>query len=1107
LDVPAYLDYFEKNQGETAGLLADLLIGVTNFFRDREAFEALERDIVPQLIANQLGADDTEGLRIWSAGCSSGEEAYSIAMVLQGDFAQDSGRKIQVFASDVDERAISFARRALYPESIVADVPPVFLRQYFSMEGSHYRIAKKIRDQILFAPHNILSDPPFSRLHLVVCRNLLIYLDRHAQREAMQIFHSALRPGGYLFLGTSETADPAEDLFATIDKKNRIYRATSAGRVNTRSLPTLRAAQHVAVGRVTGDMPRIENNRQDSYATLHQQSLEKFGPASVLVDASFQILHTSGNAGQFLRHMDGEPSYHLLSMVESRIRIELRTVLLQCFKTNAPLNTRVLTSVREGSPPQRVKIAVWPLAKSEHEKPLALIVFNELEPPLGLAQGGAVSVVSRDSAMETLESEVQTLTEQLRDTVAQSDASTEDLRASNEELQAINEELRSATEELETSKEELQSINEELITVNYELKGKVDETAKINDDLQNLISSSDIATIVVDRAMRIKWFTPRTTSIFSLLSTDSGRSLTDITHRLEYPEMMEDAARAFEALRLIEKEVPSSDGRWYLARMLPYRTIEDHISGAILNFVDITSRRQAEQRVREGISRLHMVAESATQFAIITMDTGGRITGWNRAAELMFGYSAAEVEGRPYDLIFTVEDRAQGIPALELREALENGHADDERWHMRKDGTRFFCSGVTHPMVDGRLQGYAKIARDMTEKRIGEDAQQADLERTHASNLLKDEFIAVMSHELRHPLNLIQLNADLLTRTAGIGSVPGAVKAIDAIRRSVHSQSQIIDDLLDISRAKTGKLQLNRVPLKIAAALDHIVEVVRTQALDAQIDLRTNGLRDPGGDELVVLGDPIRVEQIVWNLLSNAIRFTPRGGTISVSLIKDKTYARLEIQDTGIGIPRASLGTVFEMFKQADRKFAGQKPGGLGIGLALVAQLTQAHGGRVAAESAGEGLGSKFCVWLPLADSEQKAPGVDTAGDNRPLHGIRILLVDDSHEILETLAALCEMEGGRVMTAASARAALTLLAENDFDVLVSDIGMPEMDGCQLLSALRNSNRNNAIPAIALSGHAGDKRATAAGFSQQLKKPVPIDELVAKVKTAAKRSRT
>lgn len=1089
-DIPRYLAYVEKNNVETEALLGDLLIGVTNFFRDRAAFEALERDIIPEIV--QKGSQSDEGIRVWTAACSTGEEAYSLAMMLSAEATvQNVAPKLQVFASDVDERAITIARRGVYPPSIVIDVPPAHLREYFTSEAGHYRISKPIRDRVLFALHNVLSDPPFSRLQLITCRNFLIYLDRHAQREALQIFHSALCPGGYLFLGTSESTDATEGLFTTVDKKNRIYRAVNTPGRSTRLPTVFRGDASRPIMRQTGPLD-AGSDKALSHAEEHQQALERYGPPTILIDQQFQILHISGNAGQFLRYVDGGPSRNLLALVDPKLRTSLRTGVLKAKQTSSGVDTDPV-ALGTAAGEAMVTVTIRPFQDDQRSQQLVLLIFSEVES----SDLFAVADPSGDpdeSAVETLEAEIESLTAQLRETVSHADASTEDLRASNEELQAINEELRSATEELETSKEELQSFNEELVTVNTELNHKVEETAKINDDLQNLIASSDIATIVVDRAMHVKWFTPKTAALFNLIPADNGRPLTDITHRLDYPEMSADAADAFDSLRPAEKEVRASNGRWYLAKILPYRTADDRISGAILNFVDITARRMAERRVREGLERLRLVTESTTEFAIIIMDEGGCVTGWNRAAELMFGYSVSEIEGQNFELIFTPEDRADGVPAAELQRARDSGQSEDDRWHLRKDGSRLFCSGAVHPIMDGDLRGYAKIVRDMTAKRMEEDEQQSNLEQTQASNILKDEFIAIMSHELRHPLNLIQLNADLLARSPDLGSSANA-RAVETIQRSVHSQSQIIADLLDFSRAKTGKLRLTYSPVKIKSTLASIVEVVSTQAKAGDITLTSSGIESDGSDECIVEGDSIRIEQIVWNLLNNAIKFTPPGGTVTVSLVCEDGYACLEVRDTGIGISPGSLETIFDMFSQLGRHSSRQAQAGLGIGLALVEQLVAAHGGRVAVTSEGEGKGATFRVWLPLANARTEPKKTETPPRKGSLSGIRMLLVDDSKDNVELLGQLCEMEGAQVTTAEDGVQALSVLSQADFDILVSDIAMPNMDGYELLTALRKSDRNADIPAIALTGYGDTEKARVAGFNEQLQKPTPIEDLV------------
>lgn len=658
-DLSSYYHYLQTQPEETKALLADMLIGVTNFFRDREAFEALERDVLPQLVhAVATSPPGKEELRVWSAGCSTGEEAYSLAILLTDQLQLDNSKaNLQLFATDIDERAISVGRSGLYPQAIVTDVPPMRLRHYFVKEDDHFRIRKEIREKVLFAKHSLLSDPPFSQIDLIVCRNLLIYLDRDVQREILQMFHFALRPGGFLFLGSSESADACHDLFAPVDKRNRIFRAKT-GTASSRRTPTMPRGGYVRSS-VSRQEPPMSAQRKLSFADIHQRAIERSAPPSMIVDSHADILHMSESAGRFLRHVGGELSRNLLTLIIPELRLEIRTTLFQVQQSGLTVKSREVTISRDDKR-YRVDLIAQPYKDDESDGDYVLVIFEEalVDPD----EASLTTVLQTESqVLSNLERELQRTKLHLQDTIEQSEVSSEELKASNEEMQAINEELRSATEELETSKEELQSINEELLTVNFELKTKVEETDKINDYLTNLIASTDIATVFVDRSMRIKWFTPRATEIFSMLPVDTGRSLLDITHRLNYPNLANDAAQVFESLNMIEREVSSTDNRWYIARLLPYRSSEDHIDGTVLTFIDFTKRRAAEEELRLGEERMRLVAESTRDYAIIILDEEGVITSWNKGAELIFGYTKAEAEGAYYDFIFSAEDRASGV--------------------------------------------------------------------------------------------------------------------------------------------------------------------------------------------------------------------------------------------------------------------------------------------------------------------------------------------------------------------------------------------------------------------------------------------------------------
>ncbi len=1071
-NLPAYRAFLQANPEEASALLKDLLIGVTNFFRDPEAFELLQRDVVPGLV--EQAAQSPAGLRAWVAGCATGEEAYSVAMLLCEQAALVAQPpKIHVFATDIDEAAIGVARLGCYPGAIETDVSPTRLRRFFDKEGHQYRIRKEVREKVMFAAHNILRDPPFSRLDLISCRNLLIYLDRDVHGEILEMFHFALKPGGILVLGSSESADTASQLFSVVDKKNRVFRANPVTRTPryVPSLPTLGPAGTV----ITPGEVRPEK-RGVSYAELHHRLAEQYAPPSVLIDGDGNIVHLSEQAGRFLRYGGGAPTHQLLNLVQPELRLELRTALFQAARTGKSVEARRVHVSSDGQS-RFVTMTVRPVQEAGAGVNLSMVLFDEVEDSMASEARGP-DAQGRDPVVAQLEDELRRVKEQLQGTIEQSETS--------------NEELRSTTEELETSKEELQSINEELITVNHELKTKVEETGKINDDLHNLIASTDIATVFVDRAMSIKRFTPHATKLFNLIPTDVGRSLLDITHRLDYPTLADDAAEAFQSLRMIEREVRSQEGSWYLARVLPYRTSEDRIEGAVLTFVDITSRRRAEETMR-------LLAESTRDYAILTLDLQGCVTTWNHGAERLFGWSEAEALGQPVDMLFTAEDVAAGAPEQERARAREAGRSEDERWHVRKDNSRFWCSGVTTPLYEaGRLHGYGKIARDLTGTKRAVDEREELLQRSVAgraeavaANEIKDEFLAVLSHELKNPLNLIQLSAELLLRLPEARALPVVTRAAETIQRTVRSQAQIIDDLLDLSRLHTGKLALHRAAMDWSATVHTIAGAMQEEAATRQVALAVSLPEGP----VVLDADPVRMEQVVWNLLSNALKFTPAGGRVDVALRMLDGHAELQVRDTGRGIAAEALPHVFDMFKQAEP--ATRRQGGLGIGLALVRSLVQGHGGQLLAESDGVDQGACFTVRLPLA-GHAPLPASDTAHTAGELTGRRALVVDTDAQALELLHQLLEMEGAEVRTTTAAVQALELAEREAPDFVITDMALPGMDGLQLLQALRERPALKAVPVIALSGvgRLGDaRRAVAAGFAAHLRKPVTLDKLL------------
>lgn len=1125
-DLPSYRDHLRQNPGETPQLLADMLISVTHFFRDREAFEALERDVVPGLFDRLAQADAgppdaaaaqaaaqahdrdrgtsrTAGrLRVWVPGCATGEEAYSLAMLLHEE-AQRRGLApdCQVFATDIDEAAIAVARRGRYPQSILTDVAPTRLREFFSAGEDHYQIRKFLRERLLFTAHNALRDPPFSQLDLISCRNLLIYLNRDIQEKLLEMFHFALRPGGVLFLGSSETADAADGLFEPIDKKNRIYRArpSVAGQRRTPSVPLRINTKAPAAA-----MVRARGEPRRSFAELHQRVLEQYAPPSVIVDADGTIVHMTEHAGQYLQHRAGVPSHNLVALVHPALRLELRTALFQAGQTRASVEAR-RACLQRGERSTYINMIVRPFSDTDAGQGGAdfmLVLFEEVEQTMSaepVEAGGPA-----DAIAEQLERELQRTREQLQSTIEQSNLSAEELRASNEELQAINEELRSTTEELETSTEELQSVNEELVTVNAELKAKVEETEQVNDDLKNFIASTDIATVFIDSELRIRRYTPPAESIFSLIASDIGRGLFDISNRLRYPSLREDIATVVESLQTVEREVRSDNGRWFICRIHPYQTLSRRIDGVVLTFVDISRLREAQERLERGEEDMRLALLQSSDFAVVATDPQGYIIGWNSGAKAIFGYTDAEMSGKKIHSLFVPEDVAAGVPEKEMENARLQGRASDERWHLRKDGSRVFCSGVMTPVDVEGLRGYVKIARDATRQREMRQLSEQQLTRARAAHAdakatiaLREEFLAVMSHELKHPLNLISVNAELIGRVLvdELGREPTAARALDAICRAVRGQSRIVDDLLDLSRIRTGKLSLDLVPVDLVATSRAAVESMEADAAACQVRLQM----EPAESPVLVCADVARLNQILWNLIGNALKFTPAGGVVEVKVCAEAGFGRLDVIDNGQGIDPLALPRIFEMFGQAGARAASHQSG-LGIGLSVVRQVAEHHGGRVQGESLGLGKGSRFSVWLPLHTA---LPTAKAGRGKRALRctGLRLLVVDDDPGTVEALAILLRLEGAHVLAANTGEQALELAANQPLDLVLTDLGMPGMDGYQLLARLRERPASAALPVIAVTGFGREndaRRTNEAGFAAHIGKPVQMAELLRQI---------
>ncbi len=1080
--VSAYLERLRHDPKEVDHLFRDLLIGVTHFFRDAEAFAVLARTVIPKVLDH---AGPEGSVRVWTPGCATGEEAFSVAILLREEMARRDVRpRVQIFAGDIDDEALEFARQARYPEGIAEHVSHERLERFFVRHGHSYQVVKDVREMCIFSTHNLIKDPPFSRLDLVVCRNLLIYLESELQRHVASLFHYALRPGGYLFLGPSESLVGPPDLFRTVDKKYRVFQ-----RSDTVALPTI--AMPIPDRLTPQRSPRPWTARiaaagqSEVVADLERVLVDEYAPAWVIVNAEGESVYFSARTGRFLEPVVGTPSMDVVAMARRGLRLDLRTAIHKAVKTRETVVHEGVVVETNGDV-QVINLVVRPLGELGHDPGLFLIVFQDVGPPRP-RDPGAKDVLppgsgSDSSIVQQLESELRTTKEHLQATIEEVETSNEELKSSNEELLSTNEELQSANEELQTSKEELQSVNEELETINAELNKKVEELDLVNSDLHNLLQSTQIPTLFVDNNLRIKRFTEAATHIFRFIDSDVSRPITDIAARFE-GDMLSDLKEVLRTLSAKERQVSLLDrSAVYLMRVLPYRRLDNVIDGLVVTFMDVTLLNRAVSQH----ARLAGIVESS-QDAIVGRAFDGTILTWNAAAERMFGYSAAEAVGSPASLIIPPEEMEQ---ASSVHERVKQGEsvAPFEAVRQTRDGRRIDVSVAISPIRDeaGRIIGASTIFRDVTELKRAQQALQQEARE-------KDQFLAILSHELRNPLAPIRTSLELLRGDPGRKEADLALTIMD---RQLSQLTSLVDQLLDAARMSSGKIQLDREDLEVVPLVRGVVEDHTRMIADAKLELKL--MLPTGGPPLWVNADRLRLSQALTNLVGNAIKFTPRSGTVTVGVHADVAAKDviLSVGDTGIGIDAADAERLFRPFVQGDPKT--KLRGGLGLGLALARALVEAQDGRLEVRSGGVGRGSEFQIRLPLVTApRQRAPRA-----HRPKTGPsqrRILIVEDNTDASESLRHLLATAGHEVETSADGAMALDRMREFRPDVVLCDLRLPgDVDGLGFAAAVRADRSSYGAPyLVALTGFGRTEdleQTRKAGFDRHLTKPATSDQL-------------
>lgn len=1052
-----YHRHLQVNAGEAQNLLADILISVTSFFRDPAAFAALSSQIIPALFD---GGDPKVPIRIWVPACATGEEAYSIAILLLEQAARCEFRPIiQIFATDIDASALATAREGRYPTSIEGDVSEERLHRFFGREGASYVVQKELRELIVFASHNVLRDPPFTRLDLISCRNLLIYFERPLQTQVCETFHYALKPSRYLFLGTAESADGGLELFTTVDKDNHIFQSKLRAGVRIPS------TSHLTVEPQTAGLPA--RRRRTSYPSssspgeLHRMALEESAPPSVVVDQEHRIVHFSETAGRYILPTAGPVSTDLKVIARPELRFEIQKVLTRAFSKNEPSFSLPVAVAFNGTV-RRIAVQAVPLRKSD-QAPHAIVYFldageAEARPEVkeGEATAGAVATIRQ------LETELQLNREQLRSTIEDYEATNEELRAANEELQSTNEEYRSTAEELETSKEELQSLNEELQTLNAELKLNLKRVTQAHDDLENIITSSTVATLFLDLSLRIRLFTPAVAELFNVAASDIGRPITDFTHHLDYEGLIKDAKKVLKDLGPIENEVVAQ-GRSFLLRIQPYRTRDNRIEGVVATFIDVTKDRETQGRLRQQAALIDLSPD-----AIIMRALDGTIRSWSSGAEALYRYSKAEAMGQLTHQLLRTRFPIQLSEILtQLR---QSGKWQGEVTHTTRDGRQVIVMSrwqiernsdngeefVLESNIDitdrkAAEQRLAEVNKDLERRvaertrELGQQMKQREEAQAALAQSQRMESIGQLAGGIAHDVN------NLLMVISGNLESAGRASADDKVHSFVKNAMDAVDMGASLTRRLLSLGRRHKATPERLNLNDRVssIEPLLQRSLGEQITISVWLAKDLG----LTLADPVEIDNALLNLALNARDAMPKGGNLSIETSKAEIdaaaaarepnakpgdYVVLTVTDTGHGMPPDVLRRAIEPFFTT--KEAGK---GTGLGLSTVFAMAQSSGGFMVIDSE-VGKGTSVRIFLPEAAPGAPADRSRQAEEEVPMgDGEVILVVEDNDAVRKVTLERLEALGYVVIAASTGREAIEILKAGEaVDLVFSDIVMP-----------------------------------------------------------------
>jgi two-component system CheB/CheR fusion protein len=962
----AYQKHLREHPAEAEALYQDLLINVTDFFRNPETFEVLKQKVFPRLLKDRT---PNQPVRLWVLGCSTGQEAYSMAMA----FLECTARArvqipVQIFATDLNEVLLERARAGLYSHSQIQGLSPERLRRFFIQEEGGYRVCKPIREACVFAKHDVLTDPPFSRIDLLSCRNVMIYLEPALQKRLLPIFHYALKPGGFLVLGSSETIGAFGDLFATEDKNHRFY-----SRKATAQYPQVRLEPKTTPSGITSALhkyalPQTLPVEAEAEKQADRLLLAKYAPAGVLLNESLEVLQFRGQTGRYLEPPIGKPSANLLKLLRQGLLVPVRAAIQKARREGRAVRLENL-EFQSDNQSRRIHLEAVPLKNLKERR--FLLLFEPAEPqaparqkpnpsapipaiPANLQKALRANTLLREELAATKEY-LQALTEQY-------EAANEELQAANEEAQSSNEELQSINEEIQTTKEELQSTNEELTTLNEELGSRNTELHRTNSALSNVFSGAQMCIVVLGADLCVRRFTPLAEKLLNLVATDVGRPIGNIRPNFEFSNLEDALLNVINTVSPRETEVQDKAGHWYSLRLLPYKTLDNKIDGAVMALVDIDALKRSEQRIQAALDYSESIIETVRE-PLLVLNARLQVELANRSFYDTFRLVPGQTQGCSFHHLSAGQWDIPELRAL-LQKVLSAGRTFNDfevaREFEQLGQRNMLLNGRPIPGEGGRPERILLAIEDVTERR---QLEQRDKQRTAELRDLVQEletFSYSVSHDLRSPIRAMSGFAHLALQEAGPHVSPRAKNFLERILAGANRADRLIQDVLSYSRVSRENIHLG--PVDLEKLLREItVQQPNFQSPAVAIQVQTPLLK--------VLAHEPSLGQCLTNLLSNAVKFVPPDTVPHVKIWTEPVDGQVRVwfEDNGIGIGPENLGRIFGLF---ERVHSNKEYEGTGIGLAIVRKSIDRMGGKVGVESE-LGAGSRFWIQLNPPQHEE----------------------------------------------------------------------------------------------------------------------------------------